>query len=130
MIKAILYVLLVAVVLPDHVIATDEVSIAGITFPDTITDDQWKVFQASIKTKADPPVTLKMMIRGEAGSEEMMIQAMRQGRLQLAAPSMAGSTFLVPQLAVLQLPFLFENTAQMDAIYDTVLPQYLEQAFA
>ncbi len=112
-----------------HSHADDEVSVAGVTFPNTITDDQWKVFQRNVKAGANPPVTLKMMIRGEAGSEEMMIQAVRRARLQLAAPSTAGSTSLVPELAVLQLPFLFDDTRQMDAIYDTVLPDYFRKAF-
>ena len=107
-----------------------EVSVAGITFPDTITDDQWKVFTANVAAHADPPITLKMMIRGEAGSEETMIQAARRGRLQLAAPSLAGATSLVPELAVLQLPFLFDSAAQMDWIYDKVLPQQFREAFA
>ena len=107
-----------------------DVSVAGITFPDTITDDQWKVFTANVAAHADPPITLKMMIRGEAGSEETMIQAARRGRLQLAAPSLAGATSLVPELAVLQLPFLFESAEQMDWIYDEVLPQQFRAAFA
>ena len=130
MIKAISFLFLFALLLVPQSYADDEVGVAGITFPNTITDDQWKVFQANVKAKADPPVTLKMMIRGEAGSEEMMIQAARRGRLQLAAPSLAGSTSLVPELAVLQLPFLFDNTSQMDTIYDTVLPAYFRTAFA
>ena len=107
-----------------------EASVAGLTFPDTITDDQWKVFSANVAAHADPPITLKMLIRGEAGSEETMIQAARRGRLQLAAPSLAGATSLVPELAVLQLPFLFESAAQMDWIYDEVLPRHFREAFA
>ena len=130
MVKAISFLLLIAQFVAPHSRADDEVGVAGITFPNTITDDQWKVFQANVKANASPPVTLKMMIRGEAGSEEMMIQAARRGRLQLVAPSLAGSTSLVPELAVLQLPFLFDNTRQMDAIYDTVLPDYFRAVFA
>lgn len=107
-----------------------EVSVAGITFPDTITDDQWKVFTANVAAGANPPIRLKMMIRGEAGSEETMVQAARRGRLQLAAPSLAGATSLVPELAVLQLPFLFDSAAQMDWIYDEILPQHFRDAFA
>ena len=42
--------------------ADKEVAVAGITFPVTITDDQWKVFQANVRDRADPPFTLKMMI--------------------------------------------------------------------
>lgn len=107
-----------------------EVAVAGITFPNTITDDQWKVFIENVTANSSPRLTLKMMIRGEAGSEEMMVQALRRGRLQLAAPSLAGATSLVPELAVLQLPFLFDSTDQMDFVYDSILPNYFRTAFS
>lgn len=126
-----IHILTVALLTVFHQPATSsEVAVAGITFPDTITDEQWDVFKANVAAGADPPLTLKMMVRGEAGSEEMMIQALRRGRLQLAAPSLAGATSLVPELAVLQLPFLFDNAEQMDFVYDTVLPGYFRSAFA
>ncbi len=130
MVKAIPIAALFVSVLSSGALAQPEVAVAGITFPGTITDDQWKIFQANVQEQADPPLSLKMMIRGEAGSEEMMIQAARRGRIQLAAPSTAGSASLVPELAVLQLPFLFDSTDQMDAIYDSVLPDYFRGAFA
>ncbi len=110
--------------------AQQEVTVAGITFPGTITDEQWDVFIGNVETKSAPPLALRMMIRGEAGSEETMIQSMRRGRLNMAAPSLAGATSLVPELAVLQLPFLFDTPEQMDWIYDTVLPDYFRAAFA
>jgi len=110
--------------------AQQEVTVAGITFPGTITDRQWDVFIGNVETKSTPPIALKMMVRGEAGSEETMIQSMRRGRLNLAAPSLAGATSLVPELAVLQLPFLFDTPEQMDWIYDTILPTYFRDAFA
>jgi len=108
----------------------ESVSVAGITFPGTITDEQWGVFTGSVAAHADPAIALKMMIRGEAGSEESMIQALRRGRLQLAAPSLAGATSMVPELAVLQLPFLFDSPEQMDWIYEEVLPKEFKALFA
>lgn len=108
----------------------ESVSVAGITFPGTISDEQWDVFTGNVATQADPPIALKMMIRGEAGSEESMIQALRRGRLQLAAPSLAGATSMVPELAVLQLPFLFDSPEQMDWIYEEILPKEFRTLFA
>lgn len=128
--KAILLILTGLASLVSPVSAQEEVSVAGITFPGTITDRQWNVFTANIAEQAAPPLALKMMIRGEAGSEETMLQAARRGRIQLAAPSLAGATSLVPELAVLQLPFLFDSPEQMDWIYDDVLPGEFRTAFA
>ena len=100
--------------------AAQEAVVAGITNPNTITDDQWKIFQANVAKGADPPIPLKMMIRGEVGSEEAMITAARRGRVQLVAPSMSATTSVVPELGVFSLPYLFDNVAQMDAILESV----------
>lgn len=131
--KAMLYFILWGSLFVSSVAAQSEigesVSVAGITFPGTITDRQWDVFTGNVSTQADPPVTLKMMIRGEAGSEETMLQALRRGRLQLAAPSLAGATSMIPELAVLQLPFLFDSVEQMDWVYDEVLPVEFQKLF-
>ncbi|MDX2221955.1 MAG: TRAP transporter substrate-binding protein DctP [Rhodospirillaceae bacterium] len=97
-----------------------EVIVTGITFPGTITDEQWKVFQANIAARADPPMTLKMLVRGEAGSEEAMVTAARRGRVQLAAPSMSATSQAAPEVAVLALPYLFDSVEQMDFILETV----------
>jgi TRAP-type C4-dicarboxylate transport system substrate-binding protein len=100
--------------------APAEVIVTGITFPGTITDDQWKVFQANVAAYADPPMTLKMLVRGEAGSEEAMVTAARRGRVQLAAPSMSATSQAAPEVAVLALPYLFDGVEQMDFILETV----------
>ena len=107
-------------------LAKEEVIVSGITFPNTITDDQWKVFTSNLDQYADPPLTLKMMIRGEIGSEENMVRALRRGRVQVAAPSTAGTSSILPELAVIQLPYLFESASQMDFILENVLPDPLD----
>ena len=127
--KVVQFFLSISFIWCSHLASAQEVAVAGITFPGTITDKQWEIFVDNVNAKSEPPIKLKMMIRGEAGSEELMVQALRRGRLQLAAPSLAGATSLVAELAVLQLPFLFDSMEQMDFIYDQVLPNYFRKAF-
>lgn len=100
--------------------AAQEAVVTGITFPNTITDDQWKVFEANVAKGANPPLPLKMLIRGEVGSEEAMITATRRGRAQITAPSMSATTSVVPELGVFSLPYLYDSVGQMDAILETV----------
>lgn len=99
--------------------AAQDAVVTGITYPNTITDDQWKVFQANVANGADPPLPLKMLVRGEVGSEEAMVTATRRGRVQLTAPSMSATTSVVPELGVFSLPYLFDSVEQMDAILET-----------
>jgi len=123
---AVLWVILIYPIMLFPALAKEEVIVSGITFPNTITDDQWKVFTSNLDQYADPPLTLKMMIRGEIGSEENMVSALRRGRVQVAAPSTAGTSSILPELAVIQLPYLFESAGQMDFILDRVLPDPLD----
>jgi TRAP-type transport system periplasmic protein len=118
------------VVLYGQAVRATDVTITATTFPGTITDDQWKVFARAIETDAEPKVALKMLIRGELGSEEVMVNAVRRGRAQITAQSLTGTSQMIPELAVLALPFLFESTAQMDWVYDMVVPVALEPMFA
>ncbi len=101
-------------------VAAQEAVVTGITNPNTITDDQWKIFQANVAKGADPPIPLKMLIRGQLGSEEAMITATRRGRVQLVAPSMNATTSVVPELGVFSLPYLFDTVPQMDEILESV----------
>lgn len=103
--------------------------VAATTFPGTITDEQWKVFVRAVAARADPPLPLKMMIRGELGAEEAMVAAARRGRVQIAATSLAGTSQTVPELAVLALPYLFDTTEQMDALLAGVVPAAIAPLF-
>lgn len=109
--------------------AAVEVIVTATTFPNTITDDQWKVFTRNVAEGANPPIQLKMMIRGELGSEEIMVNAARRGRVQLTAQSLTGTSQTVPELAVLALPYLFDSTAQMDELLETVIPAAVRPLF-
>ncbi|MCB2107640.1 MAG: TRAP transporter substrate-binding protein DctP [Rhodobacteraceae bacterium] len=100
--------------------SAQEVIVTGVTYPGTITDDQWKVFEANVAREADPPLKLKMLVRSEVGSEETMVNATRRGRVQLTAPSLTASTQAAPELAVLALPYLFDSVEQMDYVLETV----------
>jgi len=108
----------------------EEVIVSATTFSGTITDDQWKVFTRNIERNAAPPMTLKMMIRGELGPEEAMVAAMRRGRIQISATSSTGASQTVPELAVLSLPFLFDSADQFDALLEDELRAAVMPLFA
>jgi TRAP-type C4-dicarboxylate transport system substrate-binding protein len=107
-----------------------EVIVGATTFPGTITDDQWKVFTGNIERNASPPMALKMMIRGELGPEEAMVAAMRRGRIQISGTSSTGASQLVPELAVLSLPFLFDSADQFDELLEGELRAAVAALFA
>ena len=79
-----------------HAACAAETIVSSLTFPGTITDDQWKVFQDNVAREADPPLQLKMLIRGEIGAEEVAVNATRRGRLQITGASMSAVSQVAP----------------------------------
>lgn len=52
---------------------------------------------------------LRLLISGQLGSEEQILSGMRRGRVNLASVSALSVAGLVPELAVLSVPYLFDS---------------------
>jgi len=66
-------------------------------------------------------IELTPMVGGELGGEETIFNALRRGRVQLANLSAYVVGAVVPELALLQVPYLFDSQAEADHLFDTVL---------
>jgi TRAP-type transport system periplasmic protein len=66
-------------------------------------------------------ISVTPMVTGELGSEETILSGLRRGRVQVANLSGLVIGTLVPEVALLQTPYLFESTAEADYVYDAVL---------
>ncbi len=69
-------------------------------------------------------VTLKIYPGGIAGSEEDMIRKMRLGTLGGAAVTNVGLTHIYGEARVFNIPFLFENDAEMNHVLGRVAPGF------
>ncbi len=82
-------------------------------------DHQWDYFKAKIQDA--PSVELEYFIRGEVGTEEQMLTALRRNRIQIGGITMWGLAGIVPESAVPMIPFLFESTEEVDFVFDNYL---------
>lgn len=82
-------------------------------------DVHWDYFKAKINDS--PIVELEYFIRGEVGTEEMMLTALRRNRVQIGGITMWGLAGIVPEAAVPMIPFLFESEEEVDFVFDTHL---------
>ncbi len=87
-------------------------------------DVHWDYFKAKIN--ASPIVALEYFIRGEVGTEEIMLTALRRNRVQIGGITMWGLAGLLPEAAVPMTPFLFESEDEVDFVFD----DYLQPIFA
>lgn len=107
----------------------NEVTVAGFSLPGSVDERNWRRFEQNVTTWA-PEFRLKMLIRGEGGPEETQFSNLRRGRVQIVGGSLAGAAAIVPELAVLQAPYLFESQAEADYVMDEVLLEPFRRIFA
>jgi TRAP-type C4-dicarboxylate transport system substrate-binding protein len=73
--------------------------------------------------------TIEPFFNGELGPEETYFNAMRRGRIQLAAISGQAVGTAVPEYSLLRAPFLFDSFEELAFIYDNFLLRRLEELF-
>ena len=59
---------------------------------------------------------VKLMVRGEGGSDEQNFYSVRRGRMQMGGVSYGAISTVIPELAVLNAPFLFESYDEIDFV--------------
>ncbi|MBM3513645.1 MAG: TRAP transporter substrate-binding protein [Alphaproteobacteria bacterium] len=77
-----------------------------------------KFYHAFGRTLSEPgsPFAVKVMVRGEGGSDEQNLAAVRRGRMQMGGISYAAISTSAPELAVLNAAFLLTSYDEIDFI--------------
>ena len=83
--------------------------------------EKWMTYKDRLADLSNGEIQLTPMVGGELGGEETILNAMRRGRVQVANLSAYVVGAVVPELALLQIPYLFDSEAEADHLYDTVL---------
>ncbi len=99
----------------------ERVTVAGTTFPDTEGERHWLGFRDRLQTVAGDSMQLRMLIYGQLGSEDQLLSGLRRGRIQFANLSAMAVSAVVPEMALLYAPFLFDDEAEADFVYDNYL---------
>lgn len=107
----------------------NEVAVAAYALPGSVDERNWERFVANVNAWA-PEFTLKMLIRGEGGPEETQLSNARRGRVQIVGLSFAGAAAVVPEIAVLSAPYLFESQEEADYVMDEVVLEPFRRLFA
>lgn len=97
------------------------VTVGGTGVKDTAGDKKWLTYQANVEAAGDPDIEMRMLIYGELGSEDILVNGIRRGRIQVANWSGLATTTVVPEMAMLYTPFLFDDYAEADFIMDNYL---------
>lgn len=72
----------------------------------------------------------RMLTAGQLGSEEQLLSGIRRGRIQLASMSSIIASTVVPELAMIYAPYLFDTLQEADYVFDHHLADYFQGRFA
>jgi TRAP-type C4-dicarboxylate transport system substrate-binding protein len=92
--------------------------------------DQLLDIKRRIEKESGGRIKISMLLGGGPyPGEQEMVKDLRRGKLQAGAFSTGAIASLVPELQVLELPYLFKDTGEADYIIDQVLGEPLKRAF-
>jgi C4-dicarboxylate-binding protein DctP len=104
--------------------------VGGTSFRGTAGERQWLDFQRAAESASRGTIRMRMLVRGELGAEEQIVSGLRRGRVQYANLSALIASTIVPEIAILYAPYLFENEAETDYVFDNYLDVEFRKLFA
>lgn len=115
---------------PPALAAQVEMIVGGTTFRNTEGERLWLGFRDRLLADKATGITPRMLVYGELGTEEQIVSGLRRGRVHFANLSANIAATVVPEVALLYLPFLFEDQAEADFVVDRYLTPEYEKLFA
>lgn len=92
--------------------------------------EQALALKQRIERESQGRLKMSLFLSGRRGSEREMLTELRRGKLQSAGLSNATIAAEVPELAVLEMPFLFRTPDEVDHVIDEVVGKELEAKIA
>ncbi|MEE8408418.1 MAG: TRAP transporter substrate-binding protein DctP [Myxococcota bacterium] len=83
-----------------------------------------------IKKDSGDAIKFKIFLGGQKGDEKSLVRQCKDGRLEFIGTSTAALATAVPDLQVLELPFLFESSEEADYILDNHLYEPVKKVLA
>lgn len=83
--------------------------------------EQTYAMKERIEKESDGRIKMRIYLAGQLGGELEMINSLKRGRIQAWGGSIGALTTQIPQLSVLEFPYLFDSYEEIDFILDSLL---------
>lgn len=104
--------------------------IATIAPEGTPWEKQLKALKKRYEEGSAGRIKVKLFFGGSLGGEKAIVRRCAQGTIQMAGVSTGAASSLVPELNVLEMPYLFRDAAEADHILDTVVKPQMAKMLA
>ena len=112
---------LVASVLVISEASANTLRMANSAPPGTVWAMQTERWTQNVEKVSNGALRVNAYMNSQLGSEQDVLQQVARGRIDMAGVSTAAAAALVPELALLDMPFLFSSTKQQDCVMDKLV---------
>lgn len=123
-------VLALAQVGPAFAQGAKELRYASSAPPNTVWAMQTERYAKLVGEESGGKLKVNAFINSQLGSEQDTIQQVARGRIDQGGYSMTAGSLLVPEISLLNLPFLFASQKQQDCVLDGHLTKITADLFA
>jgi TRAP-type C4-dicarboxylate transport system substrate-binding protein len=97
--------------------------------PKTVWEMQVVRFQKQVEDASKGGLKINAFLNSQLGSEQDTVQQVARGRIDMGGYSVTAGSLLVPELSLLNIPFLFKNQKEQDCVTDNHLTKVTQDLF-
>lgn len=113
-------------------LAADKVplTVAAFSAPALASEQFYQDMREHLSTADGGHFDVKLLVRGELGSDEAQFYALRRGRVQIVGVGFQSAATAVPELGVLNAAYLFNSWPEVDFVYETAVIPFINEMLA
>jgi TRAP-type C4-dicarboxylate transport system substrate-binding protein len=97
--------------------------------PKTVWEMQVQRFQKQVEEGSKGTLKINAFLNSQLGSEQDTVAQVARGRIDMGGYSVTAGSLLVPELSLLNIPFLFKDAREQDCVYDKHLTKMTQDMF-
>ena len=87
-------------------------------------------FAKAVEEESKGEVKIQPFLASQLGSEQDTVQQVARGRIDMGGYSGGSAALVVPEVALLLMPFYFRNAAEVDCVLDNHMTKIVSDAYA
>jgi TRAP-type transport system periplasmic protein len=103
--------------------------IATVAPDNTPWSEQLKRYKKNVEEKTNGRIKVKVFLGGTLGDENSSVTKAIRGHIEAVGASTGALASQIPELNVVELPYLFRSFAEADYVIDNVLTKPMEEVF-
>ena len=97
--------------------------------PKTVWEMQILRFQKQVEEASKGTLKINAFLNSQLGSEQDTVAQVARGRIDMGGYSITAGSLLVPEISLLNIPFLFKDQKEQDCVYDNHLTKLTQVMF-